>query len=152
MKKIIIYCIVSVVLFGCSYLLGQIFAPSKSSSSMQQTKIVREVLPKKILKDYSLQKMNANMTGTVTEVSKDNVTIQTPNGTTFKGYNEPQGITTVVDNTGKTLKFGDIKVGDNLVGGISIVVAEEAMVGSTGNRKAGDVVLHYVQVNNEKSN
>ena len=152
MKKIIIYTVALVVMCGIAYFIGQMFASSKSSSSLGTTKIVRQVLPKKVLKDYSLQKMNANMVGTITAVSKDFMTIQTPNGTTFKGYNEPQGITSLVDSSGKELKFSDLKVGEKLVGGISIVVAEEAMVGSTGNRKAGDVVLHYIQVNNEKSN
>ncbi|MFI5265138.1 MAG: hypothetical protein ACHQT7_00120 [Candidatus Levyibacteriota bacterium] len=146
MKKNYIYILLTGLICSTSFIIG-LNMRSKQIVPQNEPTIIRKVLPDKIVTDYQLQQLNANFTGKIVAVAADHVTIETQNGTRFDGYNEPQGITNVVSvGSGQPMKFGDIKIGNTIVGGMNVILSKESTVGTTGQRKVGDVILHYIQI------
>lgn len=141
-KKYIVYFVIALFVSVVSYLVGGLLAPEVKP----RQDIVRTVLPPKVVTDFAVQQLNADIQGTITAKDNQSVTFITSKGTTVKAYEEPQGITTLVKADELPITLAELKVGDKINGGISVVVSEESTVGKTGQRKVGDVILHYVTV------
>ena len=141
-KKYVIYSIIAIAVSIGSYFIGRLLAPEVKPKQ----DVIRTVLPAKVVTDLAVQQLNADIQGTITKKDKESITFLTSKGTSIKAYEEPQGITTLVKTDTSAIRFEDLKVGDEIEGGISVVVSEESTVGKTGQRKVGDVILHYITV------
>ncbi len=109
--------------------------------------IIRKTLPLMLTKNLTLQQLSANVTGKIIVKDTISFTLES-NGNQIKIYNEPRGITSFTDTVSKNeLAYEEVKVGDTVSGGVSIVVSEENAVGRTGDRKPGDIIGHHFNVN-----
>lgn len=139
--------LLATIILTLSFLIGRVLGTRTEMVDITESvEVVRQVLPQKIVSEYSFQRLNADVSGEVTALGDNYITVKSLNGTVFNAYNEPQGITTVVNSQNETVAFENITIGDKLSGGISIVTNEDLTVGSTGSRQPGDIILHYIQI------
>lgn len=101
-------------------------------------------LPEEFITSPALQAFSANIQGVVVNKGSDYFVLE-ENARTVKLFLELNGITTFVpeSNINTVLKFEDIKIGDRLKGGTSIVVSRESAVGMSAKRNRGDIIAHY---------
>jgi hypothetical protein len=144
MKKIYFF----IVGFIVVCILGGVVGYFIARSTAPKPAIIRTSLPNNVA-NYSLNNLTADFKGKIIKKGVDFLTIRTAGGTEFNGYYNPQGISTFVDaNTEQPISFDSLQVGNQLSGGISIVGSTSSAEVTTGQRKLGDVILHYVRVSN----
>lgn len=136
-----------IILIVLSTALGLIFGVMISLTQSEKEIIVRKTLPLELTKNLTLQQLSANVEGVVAAKNNEFFIVET-NNQQITVYYEPRGLTSFTDKSSRgELKYEDLKIGDKVSGGISIIISSENAVGRTGNRKPGDVIAHHFNVN-----
>ena len=106
-------------------------------------------VPQEFVLNPSLQILSANVEGTLAEKADDYFILEA-DGHRVKIFIEPRGLTSFLLSSDMTkyIDYDELKVGDTLKGGVSIVVSEESTIGMTGERKRGDIIAHNFVVKN----
>lgn len=100
-------------------------------------------LPANFLSSQVVTDLYANAEGVVIAKTEDSLTIKKGSDTLILSVKESMGLTTFFEKTPqgiKPIKFQDIKAGDNIKGGISIVLQ------STPTRKKDEIIAHALTV------
>lgn len=137
----IIIAFVSILSFYLSYKIAK-----RDTTIIKRNEIA---VPQEFILNPSLQVLSANIEGELTEKGNDYFVLESGNNK-VKIFIEPRGLTTFAlsSQLDKYIKYEDLKVGDTLKGGISIVISEESTIGMTGNKKRGDIIAHFFAVKN----
>ncbi|MBI2523455.1 hypothetical protein HYW19_03625 [Candidatus Woesearchaeota archaeon] len=104
-------------------------------------------LPLEFLANPIVDKLYANAEGTVVAKTEDSMTLE-KNGRQITMFIEERvGLTTffLEQNQSIQISFNEVNVGDNLVGGVSIVLSPQGAIGLP-NRNIGDVIAHRFSV------
>lgn len=101
-------------------------------------------LPSEFLVSPLIDSFYANVEGIVVEKKKDSMVLEKDNQRIKIFIAEDMGLTTFTKKNNK-INYSDIKIGDNLKGGMSITVKLTPANIST-QRKAGDIVGHRFTV------
>ena len=106
-------------------------------------------VPQEFVLNPSQQILSANVEGTLAEKADDYFILEA-DGHRVKIFIEPRGLTSFLLSSDMTkyIDYDELKVGDTLKGGVSIVVSEESTIGMTGERKRGDIIAHNFVVKN----
>lgn len=106
-------------------------------------------VPQEFILNPYLQKLSANIEGKLIEKGKDYFVLES-NNNKVKLFMEPRGLTffALLSNPNEEVEYEDIKIGDSLKGGVSIIVSEENAIGMSAKRNRGDIIAHYFIVQN----
>ena len=143
MKRKIIFIFIIIIVGILSFLVTY-KVTNKNQILIKKNEIT---VPQEFVLNPSLQILSANVEGKLAEKAEDYFMLESGNNK-VKIFLEPRGLSSFAlsSNLDKYIKYEDLKIGDNMKGGVSIVVNEESTVGMTGDRKAGDVVAHFFYV------
>lgn len=141
MRKLVIFVIVIILISSAVYYVSHNISQEWLAGGNNR----KTEKDPQILRIHSfLQQINASTEGIVAEKNDEYFILSDDKGNQLKLFYEPRGLTSFSDlkDLSKDIPYSDIKVGDRLKGGISIIVSKENAVGKTGNRKLGDMIAH----------
>lgn len=106
-------------------------------------------VPQEFILNPSLQQLSANVEGGLVEKAKDYFILGAGNNR-VKIFIEQRGLTSFLlsSDLTKYIEYDNLKIGDTLKGGVSIVIDEESAIGMSGIRKRGDIIAHNFVVKN----
>lgn len=137
-KKILILLIVC--------LIGIILGFFAALFSQSKHLIIRNTLPTEIANNQTVQELSANIKGIIISKDQESFVLKTNSGD-IKIYYDPQGMSLFLKgNTNEEIPFKDLKVGDKLSGGVSIIISNQNIVGRLGKRRVGDIIAHNFNI------
>ena len=106
-------------------------------------------VPQEFVLNPSLQILSANIEGKLAEKADDYFILESGSNK-VKIFLEPRGLTSFAlsSSLNEHIDYNDLKIGDNLKGGVSIIVNSESAVGLSGNRNPGDIIANFFYVKN----
>ncbi|MBI2039524.1 hypothetical protein HYT18_00450 [Candidatus Microgenomates bacterium] len=144
-KSIIVITVIaiSIVGFTAGFMVQKNFTEKATPTGETETKVD---LPLDLLKNPLITRLYANTQGTVLAKDQDSITLQKDDSTISLKIKEGSGITTFTDlATNNTTSFENIKVGDYLMGGVS-VTTRNITVGVPPIAEIGEIVAHHFDV------
>lgn len=131
-KAYIIVILLAILSFSGSFYISQ----SITKPSHERVPVVRQVAQYTALQSFAV-----NITGTVAEVGSDYLVISDGKSSAKVKYQE-NGVSDFRESSSKkSLKLTDVKIGDKVHGGVTIIISPENAVGLI-NKAPGDIIAH----------